>query len=166
MIMNVLTEVLEGLKITVIGVTVVFVILSILAAIMAGFKPLFYKRARPTKTKAIAKEEKKLVEEKPRAAGAEELILPPGLSPEEISVLTAAVFGFLEYKKKKLEKIELFREFPGLENIIYIAGVSFKAKLKVSVGGVEKPVEVEEIPGGFIVRYRGKEYRVGLKLGE
>jgi len=163
-IMNVLTEVLEGLKITVIGVTVVFVILSILAAIMAGFKPLFYKRAKPAKPMAVVKEEKKPVAEKPGAPMAEKIILPPGLTPEEISVLTAAVLGFLEYKKKKLEGIELFKEFPGLENIIYIAGVSFRAKLKVSVGGVEKPVEVEEVPGGFIVRYRGKEYRVGLKL--
>ncbi len=162
MILSILTEVLEGLKITVIGVTIVFVILSILAAIMAGFKPLFYTRAKPVKPIPETKEKTekplkaKLVEEK--------LILPPGLSPEEISVLTAAVLGFLEYKRKKLEEIEVFRELPGLENILYVAGITFKAKLRVSIGGVEKPVEIEEVPGGFIVRYKGKEYRVGLKI--
>ncbi len=162
MILSILTEVLEGLKITVIGVTVVFVILSILAAIMAGFKPLFYKRAKPVKRVPETKEKaEKPLEAKPAE---EKLVLPPGLSPEEISVLTAAVLGFLEYKRKKLEKIEVFRELPGLENILYVAGIAFKAKLRVSIGGVEKPVEIEEIPGGFIVRYRGKEYRVGLKI--
>lgn len=162
MILNVLTEVLEGLKITVIGVTVVFVILSILAAIMAGFKPLFYRRVKPAKPVAKTGEKaKKHLEAKPAE---EKLILPPGLSPEEISVLTAAVLGFLEYKRKKLEKIEVFRELPGLENILYVAGIGFKAKLRISIGGVEKPVEIEEIPGGFIVRYKGKEYRVGLKI--
>ncbi len=163
MILNILTEALEGLKITIIGVTVVFVILSILAAIMAGFKPLFYKRgAKPVKPVTKTKEEAKIplgiktVKEK--------LILPSGLSHEEISVITAAVLGFLEYKKKKLEKLEVFRELPGLENILYVAGIAFKARLRVSIGGIEKPVEVEEVPGGFIVRYRGKEYRVGLKI--
>ena len=162
MILSILAEVLEGLKITVIGVTVVFVILSILAAIMAGFKPLFYKRAKPVKLVPETKERaEKPLEAKPME---EKLVLPPGLSSEEISILTAAVLGFLEYKRKKLEKIEVFKELPGLENILYVAGIAFKAKLRVSIGGVEKPVEIEEVPGGFIVRYRGKEYRVGLKI--
>ncbi len=162
MILNILTEALEGLKITIIGVTVVFVILSILAAIMAGFKPLFYKRAKPVKPVTKTKEEAK----KPLGIKTvkEKLILPSGLSHEEISIITAAVLGFLEYKKKKLEKLEVFRELPGLENILYVAGIAFKARLRVSIGGIEKPVEVEEVPGGFIVRYRGKEYRVGLKI--
>ncbi len=162
MILSILAEVLEGLKITVIGVTVVFVILSILAAIMAGFKPLFYKRAKPVKLVPETKERaEKPLEAKPME---EKLVLPPGLSSEEISILTAAVLGFLEYKRKKLEKIEVFRELPGLENILHVAGLAFKAKLRISVGGVEKLVEIEEVPGGFIVRYRGKEYRVGLKI--
>ncbi len=162
MILTILTEVLEGLKITVIGVTVVFIILSILAAIMAGFKPLFYKRVKPVK---IVPETREKVRKPHEAKSVEEkLALPPGLSPEEISVLTAAVLGFLEYKRKKLEKIDVFRELPGLENILYVAGLAFRAKLRISVGGVEKLVEIEEVPGGFIVRYRGKEYRVGLKI--
>ncbi len=151
-------NVCEGLYITVIGVLVVFGILGLLATILYSLK---YLQPQP-------KPSKKPIEERPKTA--KEAVAKPEIQVleeiprEDLAIVTAAIAMFNEYKTLKLQKHDLFKEFPELIRLLPIAGVLFKAYFRVSVGGPEKEVVVEELGGGaYRVSIGSKTYTVMVK---
>ncbi len=152
-----------GLTITLIGVAIVFGVLALLTAIMVLFEKIFYRPRAPAAT------EEKPVAVEPREKGAVEKIEKveaeaKGIPPEDIGLVASAVAGFLEYKRNRLMENPVFREFPGLQRLLPLAGVFFEADIRVSVQGAERIVHVKELPGGvFEVSYGGKKHVVALK---
>lgn len=158
--------ILEGLTITVIGVLVVFGVLAILVAILYGLKYIYI---RETSKKEAKREETKEVEEKqarPKEIKiVEEKTKTQIHDPQLISIITAAISLFNEYKARKLSKYDIFRDMPELSRILGLAGISFKAELVVSLGGKEQIVTVEEIPGnGYKVRVGNKNYIAQISI--
>ena len=149
---------LDALTVSVIGVFVVFSILALLAIILGLFPRLVLTKGK------IVKEEAKpaLIKEKIKIE-----VKKKGLKPDEIALVTTAVAAFLEYKAKTLTKNPLLKQFPALAKLFPIAGIAFKAKLKLSLGGSEKEAEVrEEAPGTYIVKIGAKTYTATIKPPE
>ncbi|KUK17619.1 MULTISPECIES: OadG family protein [Thermococcus] len=94
---------LEGLYITILGVTVVFLVLSILALAMYGIGYLeraLIERAKPVEAAPKPKEEKeKYVEEK------------PSIEPKKLAVITAAILAYVSEKNAQLRPLP-FRKKP------------------------------------------------------
>jgi len=87
---------LEGLYITVLGVTVVFLVLSILALAMYGIgylERVLIEREKPVEVKPLPKEEKVVVEEK------------PSIEPKKLAVITAAILAYIAEKNAQLRPL-------------------------------------------------------------
>ena len=148
----------DALIVSIIGVLVVFSILALLAIILGLFPRLIYGKPE------IAKEKPKLTTIREKI---EIKIKEEGLKPDEIALITTAVTAFLEYKTNTLMKNPLLKQLPILAKLFPLAGVVFKAKLKLSLGGSEREVEVrEESPGTYIVRVGTKTYTAMIKPPE
>ncbi len=151
------TTILEGITITLIGVLIVFGVLTILVAILYGLKYIYIRetskkeaKIEEVKEKQARPKEIKIMEEKTKAQIHD---------PQLISIITAAIIIFNEYKAKKLSKYDIFRDMPELSRILGLAGISFRAELVVSLGGKDQQVTVEEIPGdGYRVHIGNKNY--------
>ncbi len=148
-----LGDLYTGLYVSGIGILVVFTVLSILVIILSMFKAITYK---PKKMKTLQKtgEAKtrrgEVIEEKIRGR---EDILPV--------IVSAAIIAFNEYKYSRLKKYELFREFPALTRLLSLVGIGFRGGVKISIGGKEVYVDVEELPNGvYNVKIGGKTYSV------
>jgi Na+-transporting methylmalonyl-CoA/oxaloacetate decarboxylase gamma subunit len=145
-----------GLYVSGIGILVVFTVLSILVIILSMFKTILYKPKRIEITRRIkeAKTEK----------GEGEVSTKEKISDKENTLpimVSAAIIAFNEYKYSKLKKYELFREFPALIRLLSLAGIHFKGRVKISIGGKEVYADVEELPNGvYNVRISGKTYSV------
>ncbi|ASJ17619.1 methylmalonyl-CoA epimerase [Thermococcus chitonophagus] len=87
-----MAEFLEGLYITVLGVTVVFAVLSILAIVMYGIGW--------SEKRLVEKEKPKNIEEKP-AEKREEVKEEKGLDEKKIAIITAAIMAYLSQKRPK-----------------------------------------------------------------
>ncbi len=137
-----------------IGVAMVFTVLALLAIIIALMPRLLIRR-QPV-------HEKPAVEEKeiPRT-------MEKALGSEELALITTAVAAYLEYRAKALEKNPLIKQYPALARLLPLAGITFKAKLKLSLGGSEKEVEItEETPGTYKVKIGRKTYQTTIKPPE
>jgi len=147
----------DALIVSIIGILVVFSILALLAIILGLFPRLIYSRA-------------KIVGERPKPTTREKIeikIKEGGLKPDEIALITTAVTAFLEYKTNTFMKNPLLKQLPILAKLFPLAGVVFKAKLKLSLGGSEREVEVrEESPGTYIVKIGAKTYAATIKPPE
>ncbi|EHR77943.1 methylmalonyl-CoA epimerase [Thermococcus litoralis DSM 5473] len=87
---------LEGLYITILGVTVVFLVLSILALAMYGIgylERVLIEREKPVEVKPLPKEEKVVVEEK------------PSIEPKKLAVITAAILAYIAEKNAQLRPL-------------------------------------------------------------
>lgn len=90
---------LEGLYITILGVTVVFLVLSILALAMYGIgylERVLIEREKPVEVKPLPKEEKEekvIAEEK------------PSIEPKKLAVITAAVLAYIAEKNAQLRPL-------------------------------------------------------------
>ncbi len=159
-------ETITGLYASGLGITIVFIVLSLLATTVYLLKyiPLIIEK------KKIKISQTPLPEEEEKTLGVESVSgkpeITPQFPPETIALITAAITGFIEYKRKKLEKYELFREFPSMQRILPFAGIFFEADIKVSIGGVDKVVHVKETPSGYIVRIDNREYNVSYTLSK
>ena len=154
------TTILEGITITLIGVLIVFGVLTILVAILYGLKYIYIRET--SKKEAIIKEKEEVKEKQARPKEIkimEEKTKAQIHDPQLISIITAAIILFNEYKAKKLSKYDIFRDMPELSRILGLAGISFRAELVVSLGGKDQQVTVEEIPGdGYRVHIGNKNY--------
>ncbi len=161
-----ITTILEGLTITVVGVLVVFGVLAILVAILFGLKYIYIRDTSKNEAKRgeIKEVEEKLVRPK-EIKIVEEKTETQIHDPQLISIITAAISLFNEYKARKLSKYDIFRDMPELSRILGLAGISFRAKIVVSLGGKEQIVTVEEIPGnGYRVRVGNKSYIAHISI--
>lgn len=87
---------LEGLYITILGVTVVFLVLSILALAMYGIgylERVLIEREKPVEVKPLPKEEKAVVEER------------PSIEPKKLAVITAAILAYMAEKNAQLRPL-------------------------------------------------------------
>ncbi|WP_087037296.1 OadG family protein [Thermococcus litoralis] len=87
---------LEGFYITILGVTVVFLVLSILALAMYGIgylERVLIEREKPVEVKPLPKEEKVVVEEK------------PSIEPKKLAVITAAILAYIAEKNAQLRPL-------------------------------------------------------------
>lgn len=142
-----------GLYITGVGVAIVFGVLSVLVVLLLILKQVYYKPSEK-KTETIKKEETVAIE---RLSGKTD--------PKMVALISAAITAFNEYKASRLRKYELFKEFPELARLLPMAGVLFKSKIKVSFGGRDVLVEVEESPNNtYKVRVGGKTYIVSYSI--
>lgn len=148
---------INALTISVIGVLTVFSILALLALVL-GLLPRLLCVRRGTGVKAgkvnTSKEARVEVKEK-------------GIGSDEIALVSAAIASFLEYKANMLLRNPLIKQFPALVKLFPVAGISFTAKLKLSLGGSEREVEVrEEAPGIYAVKIGARKYVASLKPPE
>ncbi len=151
-------ELVTGLSASLIGILTVFGVLAILAVTVYLLRYVGGPR-EAGKAEEKPREERGVAEEK----HVPETTVEERLDNDKLSLITAAILAFNEYKNKWLEKFELFREFPGLKRLLPLAGVYFSARLRVSLGGVEKEVEVREKgPGTYSVLLDGREYIVSI----
>jgi Na+-transporting methylmalonyl-CoA/oxaloacetate decarboxylase gamma subunit len=139
----------QGLVVSLIGIFVVFLVLSILATIIYFIPYMIPKRRRGEKPVAI---EKRLEEKQ-------------GISSDELITISAAINAFNEYKYSRLrETYPLFKDFPALMRLLYMAGIRFRGRIIVSVGGSDKTVEIEEIGrSAYRVKIGGREYNVVVR---
>ncbi len=153
-------ELVTGLSASLIGILTVFGVLAILAVTVYLLR--YVGGPRETgKAEEKPREEREVAEEKHVL----EITLEERLDNDKLSLITAAILAFNEYKNKRLEKFELFRELPGLKRLLPLAGVYFSARLRVSSGGVEKEAEVREKGAGtYSVLLDGREYTVSVIL--
>lgn len=147
----------DALTISVIGVLTVFSILALLTLVL-GLLPRLVCVRRGTGVKAgqvyISKEAGVEVKEK-------------GIGSDEIALVSAAIASFLEYKANVLLRNPLIKQFPALVKLFPAAGISFTARLKLSLGGSEREVEVrEEAPGVYTVEIGARKYVASLKPPE
>ncbi len=151
-----------GAYVSLIGIVIVFTILSILALTIEVIPRILYRKKRVTKTKETIVEVKQpTIESRESKAILETKATKIVKDPDTVALVSAAITAFNEYKISRLKKMPLFKEFPGLTRILYLAGIRFKGKLIVSLGGSDKEVEVEEIDSStYTVRVGGKTYRV------
>ena len=142
----------NGLTVSLTGVLTVFLVLAILAIIIWLFPYITsLSRARPRL--------------EARTSVSRETIVKPGIPKDVLSVIVSAVTGFLEFKKCVLEEVEYYRIVPGIQRVLSLAGVRFRGRLKVSIGGSERDVVVEETSSGeYRVEVHGRVYRVRLSL--
>ena len=89
---------LEGLYITILGVTVVFLVLSILATAMYGIGYL---------ERALIEREKPAVEAvpKPKEEKEEQVEEKPSIEPKKLAVITAAILAYLAEKNAQLRPL-------------------------------------------------------------
>lgn len=155
------SELLTGLSASLIGILTVFGVLAILAIAVYLLRYVSIPH-RAGKAEEKPPEEKEVVEEK----HVREIVVEgERLDSDKLSLITAAVLAFNEYKKKRLERYELFRDFPGLKRLLPLAGVYFSARLRVSSGGVEKEVEVREKGlNTYTILLDGREYTISVKI--
>lgn len=153
-------NVFEGLHVTVIGVLVVFGILGLLATILYSLKYL-QPEPKPEPLKKPVEEKAEAVE---KAVAKSNIQVLEEISREDLAIATAAIAMFNEYKMLKLQKYDVFKEFPELVRLLPMAGILFKAYFRVSLGGPEKEVVVEELGGGtYRVSIGSKTYTVVVK---
>ncbi len=147
-------DIVYGLYVTVIGVTVVFTILGILAVTV-----YLLKYAGPKKPVAKAEKVETVAEKRVE----EKINVEPSVDKDTLSMITASIIAFQDVKRRELEKIDLFRKYPGLSKLLYLAGIRYKAYVNISLQGVSKRVLVEEIgPGRYIVVLNGKKHVVAI----
>ncbi|ABN70592.1 oxaloacetate decarboxylase gamma subunit [Staphylothermus marinus F1] len=155
-----INTIITGLYITGIGVAIVFSILSILVIIIHVLKQTIYKPVKKMKKEETGKtriivEEKPVKTEKPRRE----------TDPQLIALLSATITAFNEYKAATLKKYDLFKDFPELARLLPLAGILFKSKIKVSFGGKDIIVDVEELPNNaYKVSVGGKTYIVNYSI--
>ena len=151
-------ELVTGLSASLIGILTVFGVLAILAVTVYLLRYIAGPR-EAGKAEEKPQEKREIAEEK----HVPKITVEERLDNDKLSLITAAILAFNEYKNKRLEKFELFREFPGLKRLLPLAGVYFSARLRVSSGGVEKEVEVREKGSGtYSVLLDGREYIVSI----
>ncbi|ADI32047.1 OadG family protein [Staphylothermus hellenicus] len=155
-----INTIITGLYITGIGIAIVFSVLSILVILVYVLKQTIYKPAEKTGKKEIGKT-KIRVEEKP----AETRKPRRETDPKLVALLSAAITAFNEYKASTLKKYGVFKDFPELARLLPLAGVLFKSKIKVSFGGKDIIVDVEELPNNmYKVGVGGKTYIVNYSI--
>ena len=94
---------LEGLYITILGVTVVFLVLSILAAAMYGIGYL---------ERVLIERETPVVETKPKEEKVElKVEEKPAIEPKKLAIITAAILAYLAEKNTQLKPLP-FRKKP------------------------------------------------------
>ncbi|MCD6301666.1 MAG: OadG family protein [Staphylothermus sp.] len=152
-----LSTIINGLTVTVIGVLTVFGVLAVLVIILYGLR---YVYIREKTGKELEKTEIKEEQPRPKEFRIIEKTTQKQIhDPQLVSIITAAVLMFNEYKKERLKKYDIFRDLPELSRILGLVGIAFKAELVVSIGGKDQKVTVEEIPGnGYRVKIGNKEY--------
>jgi hypothetical protein len=142
-----------GLYVSGIGILVVFSVLTILVIILSMFKTITYK---PKKIETVQRTE----EARTRRGEVIREKISGGENTLPI-IVSAAIIAFNEYKYSRLKRYELFREFPALTRLLSLVGIGFRGRVKVSIGGREVYVDVEELPNGvYNVRIGGKTYSV------
>ena len=88
---------LEGLYITILGVTVVFLVLSILAAAMYGIGYL---------ERVLIERETPVVETKPKEEKVElKVEEKPAIEPKKLAIITAAILAYLAEKNTQLKPL-------------------------------------------------------------
>ncbi len=161
-----MNEFMLGLYITTVGVTVVFVVLSILAVTVYLMRYIQPKQPVP-EGKAPPETEKKVegggVGVSEEKTIGETIGVKPPIDPETISAITAAIIGFQEAKRRKLMEIELFRKYPGLARLLPLAGIYHKALVEVSIQGAPGKAVVRETGiGRYIIEFGGRRYSVEI----
>ena len=156
-------ELMLGLYVTIVGITIVFTVLSILAVTVYLLKYIGKQEAKQKVMERKAVEESGKTMESAGEAITIEKVEPP-VDPETLSAITAGIIGFQEAKKRKLMRIDLFREYPALARLLPLAGIHYKAEVEVSVQGSPKKIIVEEIGTGYYrVSIGNREYTVIIK---
>ncbi len=145
----------NGLTVSLTGVLVVFSVLALLALAIS----LIPRIAVLWRFHRVSREARAMVVEE--GVSRERV---GSVSGDELAVIASAVIGFNEFKKSVLERIELFKKFPQLSRLLPLAGLRFRGSIRVSIGGSERIVYVEEAGGEYIVRFHGRAYRVTLKI--
>ncbi|MBO8174781.1 MAG: OadG family protein [Thermococcus sp.] len=95
-------EFLEGLYITILGVTVVFAVLTILAIAMYGIGYLercLLEKEKPKEAPVVEVKEEAKAEEKPK------------IEPKKLAVITAAILAYIAEKNAQLRPVP-FRKKP------------------------------------------------------
>ncbi len=151
-----------GAYVSLVGIVIVFTILSLLALTIEVIPRVLYRKKRVAETREATVETKQPTRESRESKAILETKATKIVKDSDtIALVSAAITAFNEYKVNRLKKMPLFKEFPGLTRILYLAGIRFKGKLIVSLGGSDKEVEVEEIDNStYIVRVSGRIYRV------
>ena len=158
-----MNELMLGLYVTVVGVTIVFTVLSILAVTVYLLKYIGKQKTKQPVEEKETMEASGKTGEITRGGISIEKIQPP-VDPETLSAITAGIIGFQEAKKKRLMRINLFREYPTLARLLPLAGIHYKAEVEVSVQGSPKKIIVEELGIGYYkVVIGNREYTVVVR---
>ncbi len=150
-------NIIEGLKVSAVGIAVVFTILTALAIILALMpKIISIKKEeekpelqKPPQTKPLEKQEEIKEEEK--------------INPEELAIITAAITAHNELKLRAIEEAGL-KPGPLILRLLPLAGITFKTKVKLSIQGSEKTVEInEKQPGYYTIKIGPKTITAQIK---
>jgi Oxaloacetate decarboxylase, gamma chain. len=147
-------EVFEGLLIVVVGTIMVILALGILAAVPLMIQKLLkVKPLKPYESTALIQPSQRVI------------TTEIDLKPEELALITAAVIAFNEYKSKILMENPVIKQLPDLIKLLPLTGKFYEAEVKVSIGGKEEVVKVNEnVDGSLTVKYRDKTRKIRLQV--